>query len=164
MEFFSLANLFFLSPSLEFGSATGLCPNSSSSVQENTPWPLLLVAVLNTHQVNKLVSCAVKNYPPWRSSRSSCISSPPLIKKKNTFLCIFTKFGCCASIFCLSFTGKDPGVMLGKSQQFCPFIQHSSFQYQSFPSWLAILHLISQEILKYTTLTHYHMIIPSAMG
>lgn len=33
-----------------------------------------------------------------------------------------------------------------------------------FLTWLAILCLISQEILKCTTLNHYHMIIPSAMG
>lgn len=80
MESFSLPNLFFLSPSLEFGSATGLCPNPSSSGQENTPRPLLFVAVVNIHQVNNLVSCAVKNYPPWRSFRSSCIRSFSMIK------------------------------------------------------------------------------------
>lgn len=55
MESFSLPNLFFLSPNLEFGSATGLWPNPSPSGQENTPWTVLLVALVNTHQVNNLV-------------------------------------------------------------------------------------------------------------
>lgn len=134
MESFTLLNLFFLSPSLQSGSAPGLCPSLSSSNQENIPWPPLLVALVNTHQVSNSVSCAVKKYPPWMSSRSSYIRSLPMIKKRNNFLCICNKFGCCDFIFCLSFTGKDPGVTLGKPQQFCPFIQHSSFQYQSFPS------------------------------
>lgn len=81
MESFSLPNLFFLSPSLEFGSATGLCPNPLSSGQENTPWPLLCVGLVSTHQVNNFLSCAGKNYPSWRSSGSSCIRSFPMIKK-----------------------------------------------------------------------------------
>lgn len=153
--------LIFLSPSLEFGPAVGLCPNFPSSGQENIPWTLLLVVLVNIHQVNNLVSCAFKNYPP---RRSSCIRFPPMNKKTPSFASLTSLVT--ALLFFVS-------ALLAKTQEWhweclslhpALILSKPIFSFIYLLIWLAILHLISQEILKCTTFNHYHMIILSVMG
>lgn len=72
------------------GERVWLCnrtvPSPSSPRRENSPWPLLFTDIVDISQVNNLVSCAVKNYPSWRSSRFSCIRSFPVTKKPLSFI------------------------------------------------------------------------------
>lgn len=127
---------------------------------------LSLTSLTTTIDVSQ-VSCAGRNYPSWRSSRSSCIRH--FSTSKNTLLSLYhQQFSLEFLFFCALLPKFSPRTEVGKCHQLSLHpkvilsIPACHLPFQLFSYLICNLLLILQERLKHITLNH-RMITPNAM-